>query len=108
MTESVMKARSYRRLTSQRPCQVRPNASDSIANVAPVTAAQKKYRRGENMDRRAFFVTGTAALAACSSPGTTDTAHVPGTPPAGTATDWEWVRTQFALAPDHVHMSSFL
>lgn len=55
--------------------------SDSIANVAVMTA-QKKYRRG-NMDRRAFLVTGTAALAACSSQGTTGTAQVPGTPLAG-------------------------
>lgn len=60
------------------------------------------------MDRRAFLVTGTAALTACSSPGTTGTAQVSGEPPAGAATDWEWVRAQFALAPDHVHMSSFL
>jgi isopenicillin-N epimerase len=60
------------------------------------------------MDRRAFLVAGTAALVACSSQGTTGTAQVPGTPPAGATTDWEWVRAQFTLAPDHVHMSSFL
>ena len=60
------------------------------------------------MDRRAFLVTGTAALAACSSPGTTGTAQVPGTSPAGAVPDWEWVRAQFNLVPDHIHMSSFL
>ena len=60
------------------------------------------------MDRRTFLVAGTAALAACSSPGTTGTAQVPRTPPAGATTDWEWVRTQFNLAPDYIHMSSFL
>jgi isopenicillin-N epimerase len=58
------------------------------------------------MDRRAFLVTGAAALAACSSPGTT--AQVPRTPLTRVGTDWEWVRAQFTLAPDHVHMSSFL
>lgn len=60
------------------------------------------------MDRRAFLVAGTAALAACSSPTTTGTAPVPGTPPGGAATDWEWVRAQFNLTSDYVHMSSFL
>jgi selenocysteine lyase/cysteine desulfurase len=60
------------------------------------------------MDRRAFLVTGAAALVACSSPGATGTAQVPRTSPAGAATNWEWVRAQFSLVPDHVHMSSFL
>lgn len=60
------------------------------------------------MDRRAFLVTGAAALAACSSPGTTGTTQVPRTPPAGATTDWEWVRAQFTLVPDYIHMSSFL
>jgi isopenicillin-N epimerase len=60
------------------------------------------------MERRAFLITGTAALAACASPGATRTAQVPGTPSTGTAPDWEWVRAQFNLAPDHIHMSSFL
>jgi isopenicillin-N epimerase len=60
------------------------------------------------MDRRAFLVTGAAALAACSSPGITSTPQVPGTAAAGAVPDWEWVRAQFNLAPDHVHMSSFL
>ncbi|MGH3544924.1 MAG: aminotransferase class V-fold PLP-dependent enzyme, partial [Mycobacteriales bacterium] len=79
--------------------------------MAPVMAAQKKYRKVPQrgtMDRRTFLVTGSAALAACSSPGTTGTAQVSGTPPAGAAPDWEWVRAQFSLAPDHIHMSSFL
>jgi selenocysteine lyase/cysteine desulfurase len=59
------------------------------------------------MDRRAFFVTGPAALTACSLPGTAGTAQVPGTVPAGTGPDWDWVRAQFDLAPDYVHMSGF-
>lgn len=59
------------------------------------------------MDRRAFLVTGTAALTACSLPGTACTAQIPGAAPAGTVPGWEWVRAQFDLAPDHVHMSSF-
>jgi isopenicillin-N epimerase len=56
------------------------------------------------MDRRAFLVTGTAALTACSVPGTE---QLPGAAPAGVVPDWEWVRAQFDLAPDHVQMSSF-
>jgi selenocysteine lyase/cysteine desulfurase len=60
------------------------------------------------MDRRALLVTGTAALAACSLPGTAGTAQVSRAAPAGTGPDWEWVRAQFDLAPDYVHMSSFL
>jgi isopenicillin-N epimerase len=59
------------------------------------------------MDRRAFLVTGTAALTACSLPGTAGPAQAPGAAPAGAVPDWEWVRAQFDLAPDHVHMSSF-
>lgn len=59
------------------------------------------------MDRRAFLVTGPAALTACSLPGTAGTAQVPGTTPAGTGPDWDWVRAQFDLAPDYVHMSGF-
>ncbi|HEV7450963.1 MAG TPA: aminotransferase class V-fold PLP-dependent enzyme [Pseudonocardiaceae bacterium] len=59
------------------------------------------------MDRRAFLVTGTAALTACSLPGTAGPAQAPGATPAGAVPDWEWVRAQFDLAPDHVHMSSF-
>ncbi len=59
------------------------------------------------MERRALLVTGAAALAACSLPGTACTAQVPGAAPAGAGSGWEWVRAQFDLAPDHVHMSSF-
>ncbi|MBV8542989.1 MAG: aminotransferase class V-fold PLP-dependent enzyme [Pseudonocardiales bacterium] len=59
------------------------------------------------MDRRAFLVTGTAALTACSVPGAAGTAQVPGTAPTGVVPDWEWVRAQFDLAPDYIHMSSF-
>ncbi|MGH3900018.1 MAG: aminotransferase class V-fold PLP-dependent enzyme [Pseudonocardiaceae bacterium] len=59
------------------------------------------------MDRRVFLATGAAALTACSLPGTNGTAQGPGTAPAGAVPDWEWVRAQFDLAPDHVHMSSF-
>ncbi len=59
------------------------------------------------MERRALLVTGAAALAACSLPGTACTAQVPRVAPAGAVPDWEWVRAQFDLAPDHVHMSSF-
>ena len=59
------------------------------------------------MDRRALLVTGAAALAACSVPGTAGTGQVPRAAPAGAIPDWEWVRAQFDLAPDHVHMSSF-
>lgn len=59
------------------------------------------------MDRRAFLVAGTAALTACSLPGTAGTTQVYGAAPAGVVPDWEWVRAQFDLAPDYVHMSSF-
>ncbi|MGH3772794.1 MAG: aminotransferase class V-fold PLP-dependent enzyme [Pseudonocardiaceae bacterium] len=59
------------------------------------------------MDRRGFLVGGTAALTACSLPGTAGTAQVPGAAPVGVVPDWEWVRAQFDLAPDYVHMSSF-
>ena len=59
------------------------------------------------MERRALLVTGAAALAACSLPGTACMAQVPGAAPAGAGADWGWVRAQFDLAPDHVHMSSF-
>ncbi len=59
------------------------------------------------MERRALLVSGAAALAACSLPGTAGTAQLPGTAPAGAVPDWEWVRAQFDLAPDHVHMSNF-
>ncbi|MGH3787751.1 MAG: aminotransferase class V-fold PLP-dependent enzyme [Pseudonocardiaceae bacterium] len=58
------------------------------------------------MERRAFLVTATAALAACSLPVSACTA--PGAAPAGAMPGWDWVRAQFDLAPDHVHMSSFL
>lgn len=61
-----------------------------------------------SIDRRAFLVTGAAALTACSLPGTDGTAQAPGAAPAGTLANWEWARAQFELAPDHVHMSSFL
>ena len=59
------------------------------------------------MDRRAFLVTGTAALTACSLPGTAGTTQVHRAVPAGVVPDWEWVRAQFDLATDYVHMSSF-
>lgn len=59
------------------------------------------------MERRALLITGAAALAACSLPGTACTAQVTETAPAGAGPDWGWVRAQFDLAPDHVHMSSF-
>lgn len=60
------------------------------------------------MERRTLLVTGAAALAACSLPGSACMAQAPGAPSARAVTDWEWVRAQFDLAPDHVHMSSFL
>ncbi|MGH3961924.1 MAG: aminotransferase class V-fold PLP-dependent enzyme [Pseudonocardiaceae bacterium] len=59
------------------------------------------------MERRTFLVTGTAALAACSLPGSACTTQVPEAAPAGAGPDWEWVRAQFDLAPDHIHMSNF-
>ncbi len=59
------------------------------------------------MERRTFLVTGTAALAVCSLPGSACTAQAPVAAPVGAVPDWEWVRAQFDLAPDHIHMSSF-
>lgn len=60
------------------------------------------------MERRALLISGAAALAACSLPGTACTAQVPEAAlPAGAVPDWGWVRAQFNLAPDHVHMSNF-
>ncbi|MGH3751751.1 MAG: aminotransferase class V-fold PLP-dependent enzyme [Pseudonocardiaceae bacterium] len=60
------------------------------------------------MERRALLISGAAALAACSLPGTACTAQVPeAAAPAGAVPGWEWVRAQFTLAPDYIHMSSF-
>lgn len=59
------------------------------------------------MDRRAFLVTGAAALAACSSPNTAGSGPIRVADSAEAVPDWEWVRAQFDLAPDHVHMSGF-
>lgn len=62
------------------------------------------------MHRRSFLIAGTGALAARALPAAqTPAASRPAAaaPSASGAPDWDWVRAQFDLAPDHVHMSSF-
>ena len=59
------------------------------------------------MNRRRFLVRTGLALGASMLSGVTSSTGFAGRPADEALTNWEWVRSQFRLSPDLIHMAGF-
>jgi len=72
-----------------------------------VTSFASRRNFMTEMNRRKFLVRTGLALGASLLSGVTSSTGFAGRPPDEASTSWEWVRSQFRLSPDLIHMAGF-